>query len=65
MKENKWISVKDQLPENTKNVLVWQPQNLNTRMTRFSHGLWQFEKGTQARYESVTHWMPLPKPPKP
>ena len=67
---NGWISAKDRLPEKDKDVLVWlygdycigrydqDPDNLQMR--------WKFESFNL--YEDdmsyITHWMPLPKPPK-
>ena len=60
----KWISIKDRLPETFRHVLVWQPENENIRMTYYRDGKWQFDKFSQADHETITHWSPLPKPPK-
>ena len=65
-----WISTNDRMPEKDKDVLVWlygdycigrydqDPDNLQMR--------WKFESFNL--YEDdmsyITHWMPLPKPPK-
>ena len=63
-KENKprWIPVTERLPEDGHWVLVWgHHQKIPTMMFRES-GAWiddQFEFHT-----TVTHWMPLPTPPK-
>jgi len=66
----KWVSVKKGLPEVkgvqeafSENVLVWgwnkyeYPQEWKVKILayHFRHGFGQYE---------VTHWMPLPKPPK-
>ena len=59
---NEWISVRDRLPEDQVEVLV---------ATRSKNGVRNIDKGYLAidhfihrgRAE-VTHWMPLPEPPK-
>lgn len=45
-----WISVKDRLPGRGKNVLI------------YGNCLWKTERGMLM--SEITHWMPLPKPPK-
>ena len=57
-----WISVEDELPEDQEEVLV---------STRSKNGIRNIDKGYMAidRFihrgcAEVTHWMPLPKPPK-
>jgi hypothetical protein len=61
----KWISVKDRLPENICPVLV-ALEGLNIAF----HGWYQDEKwwkvgaGSRPYTQKVTHWMPLPQPPK-
>ena len=60
MKQENWVSVKDRLPENNDNVLIfsagrsigWFCVLTNTWM-----------KGI-AQIKGVTHWMPLPEPPQ-
>ena len=63
-----WISVKDKLPDYFTSVLVWCPGNKciyaayrNTRQE------WYTFDDTIAGHvvvNMVTHWMPLPEPPK-
>jgi len=57
-----WISVEERLPEDEQWLLVWgHGQKIPTMMFRES-GAWiddQFEFHT-----TITHWMPLPAPPK-
>ena len=62
---DKWISVKDRLPEDICPVLV-ALEGLNIAF----HGWYQDEKwwkvgaGSRPFAQKVTHWMPLPEPPK-
>jgi hypothetical protein len=71
---NKWISVKDRLPEDGENVLVYNDDNSEDFIPYFTGyfhgGMWY---SSYALYEEenflevpsiVTHWMPLPEPPK-
>lgn len=68
--QSEWISVEDRMPE----------ANLHVLLYAFFHNQWQIVKGwhsycdkqfhiTNSDYPSltdilVTHWMPLPQPPK-
>jgi len=64
-----WISVADRLPEYEQNVLAYCPSltgnKINygylscTNSSGHKYELW----GVQGYY-GVTHWMPLPEPPK-
>lgn len=71
-KKSAWVSVKDRLPDNEKPVLAYygfyrEKGDLGARfigtLTYFSHDQdphWQHESTGLF----VTHWMPLPEPPK-
>lgn len=68
-----WISVKEKLPENNQRVLAYCGKTkkyfVGNVMTRqFSDGVrWRHEGAKGAMYtvtSKVTHWMPLPEPPK-
>lgn len=60
-----WISVKDRLPEKRKDVLCLFQDN--TRIRNRIEISWVDSVGCflyEAIYGEVTHWMPLPEPPK-
>jgi hypothetical protein len=65
------ISVKDRLPEEWTNVLVYSGGNYDVLMYRPNRRstlcfMYQDECGhwTEKHSPPVTHWMPLPEPPK-
>lgn len=61
----KWISVSERLPENRDYVLVCTKNKFygtrNISKAYFGDGKWYGQGG---RWTNVTHWMPLPEPPK-
>tara|TARA_R110001632_G_scaffold109066_4_gene219200 strand:+ start:927 stop:1145 length:219 start_codon:yes stop_codon:yes gene_type:complete len=69
-----WISVKDELPSNdNKNnsifcLVVSNYDGIVVRPFNQYHVCWDLEDGddhyTEAKGGKITHWMPLPKPPK-
>jgi len=64
---SEWISVKERLPEVFKDVLI---ANKRGKHYDISKGWWTgtyFDRparGVYRRYKNVTHWMPIPEPPK-
>ena len=58
-KPMKWIPVTERLPENDKTVLVWNRRNSREYFDVYDHGRWII-----LEWEDITHWMPLPEPPK-
>ena len=54
-----WISVKDRLPEQGQEVIVYSGGVL--KPTVFAYQFWNKHYDSWAR---ITHWMPLPQPPK-
>ena len=68
MSEFKWISVEDELPEPETVVLaafddgeictLWQEWKNMTEADKFEYA------ATDWHLQHVTHWMPLPEPPK-
>jgi hypothetical protein len=67
-----WISVKDRLPEEEGWYLVYTTPNseyksINKAMFCKGYALGNFEPywhGAGGHWANVTHWMPLPEPPK-
>lgn len=67
---SEWISVKDRLPEENRNVLVFS--DLWTVVgAQIKEGLWVNDAGgtdlvtsKRGQDSEVTHWMELPAPPK-
>lgn len=59
MQEMNWISVKDKLPKNFDDVLAIYESGRMDVTCRHSDG-WLMER----HWGPVTHWMPLPEPPK-
>lgn len=60
-KEEGWISVKDRLPEMYGDYLTYTREG-NVWPYFFSSGI--FENTLGFSVDTVTHWMPLPEPPK-
>lgn len=54
-----WISVKDRLPEDSANVLVCHKNGLVTTNAWLGANWW-----FKNERNPITHWMPLPNPPK-
>lgn len=75
-----WISIEDKLPENKQTVLALisylhdgKPEQIYhvAEYTYYFHDnqIWQVQVGNSqydlyGNIEGVTHWMPLPEPPK-
>lgn len=60
LKEQKWVSVKDRMPEENVPVLVWELQGF-AYVDVYKDGAWEVGTPNLAKF---THWMPLPEPPK-
>lgn len=63
MEEN-WISVKNGLPEDHKDLLIWD--GYIRRRGFFEHNKFFINESGEFKDISypITHWMPLPNPPK-
>lgn len=64
-----WISVEDRLPEDAGGAVdaVLVTDGFLIHMAYFNHGTWYFCESGEMKEEmfyNVTHWMPLPEPPK-
>lgn len=63
-----WISVEDKLPENNVAVLAYCEKTKKYFVgNTIPHYYWRHEGAKGAMYtvtSKVTHWMPLPEPPK-
>ena len=61
--ENKWIDVKERLPEEDTRVLVVLSQEAAMTYTKMDTD--RINDGKWVRWNNrITHWMPLPEPPK-
>lgn len=59
----KWISVKERLPENGQLVWAYSDDKKSSYGMMLRHGEWEVIRDGFQLVE-VTHWMPLPEPPK-
>jgi len=60
--EQQWVSVSDRLPDICGDYLIWMPSTNEISWSFFSSDK-KWAVGNRF-YEGVTHWMPLPNPPK-
>lgn len=61
----KWISVRDELPQDRKCVLCLCEGNIRMVLRlHFWKGVWYKDESHSYFLTFVTHWMPLPEPPK-
>ncbi|WP_420914423.1 DUF551 domain-containing protein [Flavonifractor plautii] len=58
---SEWISVKERLPEEKQRVIV-RCERIGTSVGWILWGEWMTDIGPSAG--KITHWMPLPDPPK-
>jgi hypothetical protein len=62
---NEWISVKDSLPKEDEYVIAYDGQEVEKAfIMRYDNNnpIWTYYDWME--WDHVTHWMPLPKPPK-
>ena len=57
----RWIPVSERFPEDDEDVLVWV-NGTHRDMAYRDEGVWYDEEHNHLK--NITHWMPLPKPPK-
>ena len=73
-RQGEWISVEDRLPETEGDYLVWNKEQRRIEKRFFyrlpphypveSHPEIREYFGDISNYKKITHWMPLPTPPK-
>ena len=61
-RKQEWISVEERLPECRKHVIVCDENGIVGEAYHFGKG--RFEWMEDEKLVFVTHWMPLPEPPK-
>lgn len=59
---SEWISVEDAMPEAGQSVWVYRNTKIDIDCERFQSDKWDGWDWTYV--DDVTHWMPLPEPPK-
>lgn len=57
----RWIAVEDKLPKDGQCVATINTVEVQD-VRHYSHGKWYSNFGNE--YDDITHWMPLPQPPK-
>ena len=65
LEATEWISVKDRLPETGKRVLTYADNG--AMFAAHLDGYWYIDTGEMyysTPLANITHWMPLPEPPK-
>ena len=73
-KQDNWISVEDELPKEKGMYLVFNGSSITIEFytdsysgysnNELSFTYWSYELSMQGKDGSVTHWQPLPQPPK-
>ena len=58
-----WIPVTERLPEEGAEVLAWTESGFSY-VDWCLDGKWKVNSLVDSKHEHVTHWMPLPEPPK-
>lgn len=68
-RKQEWISIADRLPDKGQEVLAYRGDFNGDMMNTYTYlgsGNWQDDYGYRgsAEHDGITHWMPLPEPPK-
>lgn len=63
---SEWVSVKDRMPPEETDVLVFCQKDpmIGYTVAGFFYGAWKSFETEDDTWGVVTHWMPLPDPPK-
>jgi len=60
-----WISVKDRMPEDGKEVLFCDGSSIMVGRYNGDEKFWELTDANMIAYAvDITHWMPLPEPPE-
>ena len=59
-----WVSVSERLPEERRDVLVWDSLYENKYTMYWEEGQWFLFGGSAEVNYNITHWKPLPEAPK-
>lgn len=60
-----WISVKDKLPTDYQKIIAYGLEDINTCTYYYEHWIVNYElEGDDIDLKDITHWMPIPNPPK-
>lgn len=62
----KWVDIKDRLPEVDTEVLAYVGKYNSIQIMSLdkNNRWWDYEANAVEEYWRITHWMPLPQPPK-
>jgi len=60
----KWISVLEELPEVGERVIGFSDLIGCQLVYMGNFGIWKFARDSDVMLGTITHWMPLPTPPK-
>lgn len=58
-----WISIKDRVPEDNDRVIAFRQYEAEVSAYRYCV-MWGWALKTSVSHSGITHWMPLPEPPK-
>lgn len=67
LKERGWIPVIERLPKDESDILVYCDDGEVSRIVpcNYDNGVWfDCVSNTVMEFKNITHWMPLPEPPK-
>lgn len=59
----KWIPVSERLPEDNERVIAYRPMEADASAYKYCV-MWGWSVKVSMRHGGITHWMPLPEPPK-
>jgi len=65
--QSRWIPVSERIPEDGSDILVYCDDGEESRIVacNYDNGVWfDCVFNTVMVFKNITHWMPLPKPPK-